>query len=771
MPGRVGRLRGRAEPRLLGVEDIGVAVPAGHDIARGLQQLRATTAVPLGARVDRAWAVGLLLFAGLTAVAVAQTWVAITQGNIARFWHGADSYGATCGVGDRSSRPRLLRPGSTSGLALCVAQCPSRDVLPSAAQLESSGYCLSMAEAASTSDALKNLSAISADTHCVDLALVPSSRGVVLSRCVRRDSNAASSFFISAAICRSWVTAAAAGGIAVSVWIIVLWLLSRGTSPLVLALVAAAATGAAALFFAAAALGYAGANDDDTGESDDNKDDFRDAQQAARTWAFRVAAGCSLFLFIWIVAVLIGAGGRVRGSGPIVTVAAMMLLQSQTVLFVAVILGILLTMAALVVSMVAAHLAILGGCKYVPRDDDTGRLRTWSYECDHLMLRGSPWPFVVLLAWTLWTSRSSCRIFGGRIAALLALKTRERVPKPVLCAGKHVLASAGTNVRLGAVDLLYGPLQLLMWLVAGPCVRCSKALEVTGRGSAVEVALFGQTLRRSDGPNAISLLANPRSSASVAAFGGDIIVASAFVLTITATTTVAAVTYGEAEDSDANNGYKVAVALLVAAAISWMSLMLPLAMFQGCCDALGVLSTFHDVTSPLRRARGEVVQMHGAGAVMPIHVAQVPEEFEMNELVLNRVVTAHQDGRYFNPAHRPGAVQDEEQGEYYANVNAAEVPADRIHHSYEDNSEDLEPQERPVREAWAESNEDDHRDSLYGVCKVCFDNSATQLCTPCSHLCLCETCAETLQRNTGQGERPSCPICRAHVQSFTRVFM
>jgi hypothetical protein len=51
-------------------------------------------------------------------------------------------------------------------------------------------------------------------------------------------------------------------------------------------------------------------------------------------------------------------------------------------------------------------------------------------------------------------------------------------------------------------------------------------------------------------------------------------------------------------------------------------------------------------------------------------------------------------------------------------------------------------------------------------CVACMDSLPTQLCNPCGHLCLCETCSLQLYKE----ESPHCPVCRGQLESFTTVW-
>ena len=54
-------------------------------------------------------------------------------------------------------------------------------------------------------------------------------------------------------------------------------------------------------------------------------------------------------------------------------------------------------------------------------------------------------------------------------------------------------------------------------------------------------------------------------------------------------------------------------------------------------------------------------------------------------------------------------------------------------------------------------------------CIICLENEVLYSLQPCSHLGLCHSCAELLQgRNQGQ---ELCPICRAPIERYQRVFL
>jgi hypothetical protein len=55
-----------------------------------------------------------------------------------------------------------------------------------------------------------------------------------------------------------------------------------------------------------------------------------------------------------------------------------------------------------------------------------------------------------------------------------------------------------------------------------------------------------------------------------------------------------------------------------------------------------------------------------------------------------------------------------------------------------------------------------------GLCVICLTNEAALAAVPCGHFCVCEADARALQRR--QRLQVSCPVCRAPVQSFLRVY-
>ena len=53
------------------------------------------------------------------------------------------------------------------------------------------------------------------------------------------------------------------------------------------------------------------------------------------------------------------------------------------------------------------------------------------------------------------------------------------------------------------------------------------------------------------------------------------------------------------------------------------------------------------------------------------------------------------------------------------------------------------------------------------TCVVCMDEKRTHIIMPCGHYCLCEECAEKINKGTGTKK---CPICRGSINSFSQVF-
>jgi len=58
----------------------------------------------------------------------------------------------------------------------------------------------------------------------------------------------------------------------------------------------------------------------------------------------------------------------------------------------------------------------------------------------------------------------------------------------------------------------------------------------------------------------------------------------------------------------------------------------------------------------------------------------------------------------------------------------------------------------------------DESGSNDNVCLVCIDNPKNIVLKPCSHMCICDVCAEPMLR-TGQ----KCPVCRTKIEEIERV--
>mmetsp|Transcript_41645 Transcript_41645/g.97447 ORF Transcript_41645/g.97447 Transcript_41645/m.97447 type:complete len:451 (-) Transcript_41645:157-1509(-) len=56
------------------------------------------------------------------------------------------------------------------------------------------------------------------------------------------------------------------------------------------------------------------------------------------------------------------------------------------------------------------------------------------------------------------------------------------------------------------------------------------------------------------------------------------------------------------------------------------------------------------------------------------------------------------------------------------------------------------------------------------LCVICLDKPKTYMIVPCGHKCLCEACAESLERRRDQGGERACPLCRASMQRTFKVF-
>lgn len=51
-------------------------------------------------------------------------------------------------------------------------------------------------------------------------------------------------------------------------------------------------------------------------------------------------------------------------------------------------------------------------------------------------------------------------------------------------------------------------------------------------------------------------------------------------------------------------------------------------------------------------------------------------------------------------------------------------------------------------------------------CVICMERERSVMMEPCSHVCMCNQCAET-----SRSSMSTCPICRGPVQNFRRIFM
>ena len=59
-----------------------------------------------------------------------------------------------------------------------------------------------------------------------------------------------------------------------------------------------------------------------------------------------------------------------------------------------------------------------------------------------------------------------------------------------------------------------------------------------------------------------------------------------------------------------------------------------------------------------------------------------------------------------------------------------------------------------------------HDDKNRLLCVVCLEVEKSVLLLPCSHLCMCGTCTESIMASTKQ-----CPVCRAPIATTHRTFM
>lgn len=59
------------------------------------------------------------------------------------------------------------------------------------------------------------------------------------------------------------------------------------------------------------------------------------------------------------------------------------------------------------------------------------------------------------------------------------------------------------------------------------------------------------------------------------------------------------------------------------------------------------------------------------------------------------------------------------------------------------------------------------------ICVVCLDRPRTTLLKPCNHLCLCESCADTLRMPPPlvRNPHPRCPVCQQIVYGRLRVYI
>ena len=65
---------------------------------------------------------------------------------------------------------------------------------------------------------------------------------------------------------------------------------------------------------------------------------------------------------------------------------------------------------------------------------------------------------------------------------------------------------------------------------------------------------------------------------------------------------------------------------------------------------------------------------------------------------------------------------------------------------------------------------------LLGPCVICGERGKTHLFDPCGHLCACQSCADTVMRqslsstSSGVSALPSCPVCRVPSHKVIRVY-
>lgn len=60
----------------------------------------------------------------------------------------------------------------------------------------------------------------------------------------------------------------------------------------------------------------------------------------------------------------------------------------------------------------------------------------------------------------------------------------------------------------------------------------------------------------------------------------------------------------------------------------------------------------------------------------------------------------------------------------------------------------------------------DSQDDSDNVCLVCLENKKNIILKPCSHLCICDVCAEPMLK-TGQ----RCPVCRSKIEEIEKISM
>ncbi len=57
-------------------------------------------------------------------------------------------------------------------------------------------------------------------------------------------------------------------------------------------------------------------------------------------------------------------------------------------------------------------------------------------------------------------------------------------------------------------------------------------------------------------------------------------------------------------------------------------------------------------------------------------------------------------------------------------------------------------------------------DNWLGICCICFEQQCKTIFIPCTHVCACEECTETLLENETAAV---CLICRSHIQLASMV--